>query len=235
MKRQRFIFVPAILLIASTLACSAVSNFLATPTPLPTSTPVPTLTPTASPFLLNETEFSSRSCFPSDGVSPSSDVERYSENGQFHMKVNTPSIIAWTVCEDKEFSDFVLEADVTKVDGPDNNAFGVIFRFNPDTNEFYNFSIGADGYYVLTMDGLNYKDPKFLVDWDTSSDIKQGAATNHIKLVVVGNKIEYYVNDTLLGEITDSSLSSGNIGFFASSFEEKGVHVSFDNVKVTEP
>lgn len=235
MKKQSAILIPAIVLMASMLACSTISNFLATPTPVPTSTPIPTATPTASPFLLNEADFDSGSCFQSDGVSPSSDVERFSQNGQFHMRINVPNIIAWTVCENKEFKDFILEADVTKIEGPDNNAFGLIFRFNPDTDEFYNFSIGADGYYVLTEDGLNYKDPKFLVDWDTSPVIKTSASTNHLKLIVIGNKIEYYVNDTLLGSINDSSLAAGDIGIFASTFDVKGVHVSFDNIKVSQP
>jgi hypothetical protein len=232
MKTSRAIVLPSIILMAAMLACSAVSTFLATPTPVPTSTPIPTPTPEPSAALLEETEFERSSCFEDGGTE---DVERFVEGGQFHMKINTPNIIAWTVCDNIPFSDFVLEVDATHVEGPDANAYGIIFRYDQGTDEFYNFSIGADGYYVLSLDGLNYTEPVFIVDWDTSPEINLGKTTNHLKVVVVGDTIEYYVNDQLIGEAQDATLASGDVGFFASSFDDGGVHVSFDNLKVSQP
>ncbi len=238
MKSNRAFLFVVILLALGTLACSAVSSFIATPTPVPTSTPLPTPTPLPSPTpvpsaaLFEETEFDRASCFPTNS---SDDVERYSENGEFHMVVKTPNIIAWSVCEGNPFDDFIFEADATTLEGPEDNAFGVVFRYNDSTDEFYNFSISADGYYVLTLDGYNYEQPQFLVDWNTSSAINTGNETNHIKVVVVGDKIEYYVNDQLLGEVTDPNLDTGNVGFFASSFDAGGVHIKFDNLTISKP
>ncbi len=232
MKNTRAILFPAIILTASMLACSALSNFVSTPTPMPTPTLLPSPTPIPDAALFEETEFDRASCFEAGGTE---DVERFVEGGQFHMKINSPNLIAWTVCDNKPFSDFVLEADATHVEGPDANAFGLIFRFNQSTDEFYNFSIGADGYYVLTLDGLNYTEPQFIIEWNTSPEITLGKETNHLKVVVVGDKIEYFVNDELVGEAFDATLVSGDVGFFVSSFDEGGVHVSFDNLKVSEP
>jgi len=87
----------------------------------------------------------------------------------------------------------------------------------------------------LTLDGLNKKEPQFIVDWATSPVIVTGKATNHLKVVVVGTRIEYFVNNQSFGEAVDSKLTTGDIGFFAGSFDEGGVHVSFDNVKITRP
>jgi len=231
MKNPRMILLPAIILMAGMLACSAISSLVSTSTPaLPTLIPSPTVDPDAP--LLEETEFGRSSCFEAGGTE---DVERFAEGGQFHMKINSPDIIAWTVCDNHPFSDFVLEADVTHVEGPDANAFGLIFRFNQSTDEFYNFSIGADGYYVLSLDGLNYTEPRFIVEWNTSPAITLGKETNHLKVVAIGDRIEYFVNDQLIGEAIDPSLVSGDVGFFVSSFDEGGVHVSFDNLKVSQP
>jgi hypothetical protein len=231
MKNPRMILLPAIILMAGMLACSAISGLVSTPTPaLPTQIPSPTADPDAP--LLEETEFDRSSCFEGGGTE---DVERFTEGGQFHMKINSPDIIAWTVCDNHPFSDFVLEADATHVEGPDANAFGLIFRFNQSTDEFYNFSIGADGYYVLSLDGLNYTEPKFIVEWNTSPAITLGKETNHLKVVAIGDRIEYYVNDQLVGEAIDPNLVSGDVGFFVSSFDEGGVHISFDNLKVSQP
>ena len=46
--RNKFVF-PAAGMIMVSLACSSISQILATPTPVPTNTPSPTITPTATP------------------------------------------------------------------------------------------------------------------------------------------------------------------------------------------
>jgi hypothetical protein len=239
-KNNKVFTISLIALTASTLACSAISNFVATPTPVPTVTPVstvtpvPTITPQPGLSLFEETEFLRGGCF---STATDEDVERFDENGEFHMQVHTPNLIAWTICdEDPLDGDFVLEADVTTVEGPDNNVAGLVFRFNEDTNEFYNFSIGADGYYVLTKDGLEYTEPVFLVEWNTSSVINQGKTTNHLKVEVIGDTFKYYINDTLVGEVSDSSLpAGGQVGIISGTFDDGNVHVSFDNLKVSKP
>jgi len=236
-KHENIVSISLVALALTTLACSAVSNFIATPTPLPTFTPIPTNTPIPTPVsesLIEETEFTRDGCFGGD--SSDEDVERFAEDGQFHMTVKTPNLLAWTICdEDPVEGDFVLEADITTVGGPDNNVAGLIFNYNDVSKEFYNFSIGADGYYVLTKDGLNYTEPTFLVEWDTSSAINTGKTTNHLKVEVIGSNFKYYINDTLIGEISDVSLGAGQIGFIAGTFDDGNVHVSFDNVKVSRP
>ena len=62
-------------------------------------------------------------------------------------------MLAWTECTQVEYSDFILEVDATQVSGPDNNTYGVIFRYGLDANEFYTFLISGDGFYVFTVDG----------------------------------------------------------------------------------
>src|SRR5689334_15820677 len=204
MKTNKIFIISLCALTVSTLACSAVSNFVASPTPAPTFTAVPTFTPvpTDAPEggigLFEETEFLRGGCF---STASDADIDRFAEDGQFHMQVHSPNLIAWTICdEDAPIGDFVLEADITTLEGPDNNVAGLIFRYNDDTDEFYSFSIGADGYYVLTKDGLNYTEPTYLVEWDTSSVIQQGKKTNHLKVEVIGDTFKYYINDTLIGE-----------------------------------
>lgn len=237
MKTNKTFAIALGVLTASMLACSAVSNFVATPTPtftpVPTRTPFPTSTPETGNAFFEETEFVRGGCF---STSSDDDIDRFAEDGQFHMQVHSPNIIAWTICdEEAPIGDFTLEADVTTLEGPDNNVAGLVFRFDDNSNEFYSFSIGADGYYVLTKDGLDYTEPTYLVEWDTSSVIQQGKKTNHLKLEVVGDTFKYYVNDTLIGEVTDSTLGSGEIGLIVGTFDEGNVHIAFDNIKVSQP
>jgi hypothetical protein len=226
----------SMLLLTTMFACSSLSTLEATPTPVPTSTPlpsptlIPTPSPTPYPILFEDGEFTN-SCV----VESTNDVERFVENGQFNMRVLTPLFVAWTKCTQVEYTDFIMEVDATQVSGPDNNTYGIIFRYGLDAKEFYAFLISGDGFYVFTVDGADRDEPELLVNWTESSAIKQGAQTNHIKVMAVGGNMKYYVNDQFLGEVQDSRFSTGIVGFFAGTLEEGGVQVSFDNLKISQP
>ncbi|MBI5952975.1 MAG: hypothetical protein HY865_15060 [Chloroflexi bacterium] len=208
----------SVLLLVTMLACSTISNLGAQPTPTPNK------------VIFEETEFSD-AC---QGES-TPEVERLSENGQFIMNVVSPSYIGWTECTGSEFSDLILEVDATQVSGPNNNAYGVILRYGLEADAFYTFIISGDGYYAFTVDGVNYTDPEFLVEWTESSAIRQGAQTNRLKVVAVGSSLKYYVNDQFLGEVQDSRFTTGTVGFFTGSVEEGNVRIAFDNLRVSEP
>ncbi len=237
MKRTRVI--PFSLLVLLTmLACSSISNFAATPTPAPTFTPVPTSTPLPSPspstapdsVLFEDSEFT-HSC----STKTTSDVERLAEDGQFKLNIITPNYVGWSECTKVEYSDVIVEADATQLAGPDNNSYGVLFRYGLDGDEFYVFAVSGSGSYFLGIDGAKHANPDIIVDWTESSAINKGQQLNHIKVVAVGGNIQYYVNDQLLGEAKDERLTTGTVGFFAGSTDEGGVQVSFDNLKISKP
>jgi hypothetical protein len=186
--------------------------------------------PTPYPVLFEDSEFTN-TC----NTDSTTDVERFVENGQFNIRILTPSYVAWTKCTQVEYADFVMDVDATQVSGPDNNIYGVIFRYGLDAKEFYTFLISGDGFYVFTVDGVDREEPEILVDWIESSAINKGAQTNRIKVIAVGGNMKYYVNDQLLGEVQDTRFTTGTVGFFTGSLEEGGVQVSFDNLKISRP
>jgi hypothetical protein len=225
----------SVLILVAVQACSPQPTVVTTtPTPKPTSTlsssPTPLPSPTPSIILFTDSEFTN-SC----ALDSTKDVERFVENGQFHMRVLTPLFVAWTKCTQVEFSDFILDVDATQISGPDNNSYGVIFRYGLDAKEFYTFLISGDGFYVFTVDGADRDEPELLVDWTELPAINKGAQTNHIKVIAVGENMKYYVNDQILGEVQDARFGTGVVGFFAGSLDEGGVQVSFDNLVISQP
>jgi hypothetical protein len=206
----------SVLLIVTMLACTTITNIASQPTP--------------STVIFEESEFVDACSTESTG-----DVERLVENGQFVMRVITSSYVGWTECTETEYTDFIMEVDATQVSGPDNNAYGIILRYGLESDEFYSFMISGDGYYAYAVDGANHSDPEFLTEWAESSAIKQGAQTNHLKVVAVGPSMKYYVNDQLLGEVQDSRFSKGTVGFIAGTVGEGNLRVSFDNLKLLKP
>lgn len=215
MKTPKPIFF-SILLLVTMLACSTITNLASQPTP--------------SNVLFEDSEFVN-SC----NTESTSDVDRFVDNGQFMMRVITPSYVGWTECTESEYADFIMEVDATQMSGPDNNAYGVIMRYGLESDEFYAFLISGDGYYAFTVDGANHEEPIFLADWVESAVIKQGAQTNRLKVAAVGSNMKYYVNDQLLGEVQDSRFTTGTIGFFVGTIDEGNVQVAFDNFRISEP
>lgn len=208
----------SILLLVTMLACSTITKFTSQAQPTP------------SVVLFEEKEFAD-AC----NSESTSDVERFAQNGQFVMHVVTSSYIGWTECTSDEYTDFVVEADATKLSGPDNNAYGIILRYGLQSDEFYAFLISADGYHAFTVDGVKHTDPEFLTEWTESSAINKGGKTNHLKVVAVGSSMKYYVNDQLLGEVQDARFGKGTVGFFAGTVDEGDLQIAFDNLRVSEP
>lgn len=240
MKKLQTVFF-ALFGLLSTLACAAAANLIATPTPIPTVTPLPTATPlpTMTPVPVSEPQssvlFEDTEFIHSCNTESTTEVERFVENGAFHMRVNPSSYVGWAECTQVEFADFVMEADASQLGGPDNNAYGLIFRYGLDSSDFYVFAVSGDGYYALYLDGVEREAPQMIVEWTENAAVRQGNTGNHLKVSAVGSNITFYVNDQLLGEVQDTSLTTGTVGFYVGSVDDGDVHILFDNLLVTSP
>lgn len=129
-----------------------------------------------------------------------------------------------------------VEVDATKVGGPDDNAFGVQCRYQ-DVDNFYFFYISSDGYVGI---GINNAGTKSIIsnpDGNLVSDanIRQGAATNHIRVDCIGSSLTMYVNGVQIASATDSTFSGGDIGLMARSYSVGGTDILFTNFFVYKP
>lgn len=166
-----------------------------------------------------------------------SDTEQYRiayQDGALHFLIDVPDQAAWSV-PGKPFADFTLDVDAAQIDGPDNNHYGVIVRY-ADENNFYRLDISGDGYYSIHR----YKDGAWVIpppiNWPTSPApaIRQGATTNHLRVIAEGPRITLVVNGTPVAEIGDADILAGDVGLTAGTFpDETGVHIAFDNFAVT--
>ena len=117
------------------------------------------------------------------------------------------------------------------MEGPLDNNLGLLVRYQDDDDSFYWFQISSDGYF--SVDLREADDWVSLVGWQASEAIEQGLnATNRLRLVCQGNEFAFYVNDSLLTMLVDDAYAAGNIGLAAGAFDEPGVVIHFDNLKV---
>ncbi len=225
MKNSALLVLPVLL--AASLACALVSN-------------LPALGGSGSDLPANV-------LFKDDFSDSSSGWDRYHDadgltdydNGAYRIRVNKTQYTYWANPGQESLpGDVRLDVDVTKAGGPDTNDFGVICRYREGENtaDFYQFVVSSDGYagivIVMANKQIVLSKDELLQPYDV---IRQGSATNHITAECIGSTLSLYVNGTLVESVVDPTLTSGDVGLIAGSYEEGGVDILFDNFVVTAP
>ena len=153
-------------------------------------------------------------------------------NNKYHIEITTNNLVVWGLAN-RAAGDFEVEVEATKEDGGNPNTYGLIFR-HVDHDNYYRFDISSDGFFLLSkfQEGAWHT----LVDWSSSSAINQGQTTlNVLKVSANGPEIAIFANSEELARVTDTAFAQGNFGFFASTFEDPHIWVSFDNFKLWAP
>jgi hypothetical protein len=152
-------------------------------------------------------------------------------DGVLSIHVHSPNHVAWAYVE-RTFTDFRLRVEATPVGGPLDNEYGVLIRMR-ENEQFYAFSISADGYArVARYNVPNLEQTILGSDWTLTPAVQQGQATNVLTIEARGPQFKFWVNDELVAEVEDDTLSKGGLGLYAGAFSEPGVHVHFDNLRV---
>ena len=153
--------------------------------------------------------------------------------GTYEVGATYTSSPMWGVAGQK-FSDVSVTVEATQYDAPSNsnNDFGIILREQGNADG-YHFLISGDGYYAIYLLEDGYFTP--LVDFTTSSVIKQGDTTNTITAIANGTELTLIVNGETVASTTDSTFSSGDIGLAATTYEEEQTVIRFDNLVAVAP
>ncbi len=153
-------------------------------------------------------------------------------NNRYQIEVTASNLVAWGLAN-RDVADFEIEVEARLEDGAESNSYGILFRFQ-DRDNFYRFDISGDGFFLFSK----FVDGEWitLVDWTESQYINAGAgAANSLKVSVFGSEIALWVNGQPLISMADDSFTHGNFGFFAGTFSEPYVWVSYDNLKLWVP
>lgn len=163
-------------------------------------------------------------------------VSEVIENGVLRIETNQPGLIGWTLAG-QEVDDVIITTRAYQVEGPDDNAFGIICRYqNPDN--YYVFLISSDGHYAIGKfrsgsDGIEYLTGEGL--YTPSDVINTGQATNDIQASCVGNQLSLSVNGVLVDSVTDPTFVIGDIGLGASTFQPGTAIIEFENFRAFAP
>jgi hypothetical protein len=152
------------------------------------------------------------------------------------LTTSQPGQIWWTNPE-RSFADAIITARVRQVSGPDDNAYGIICRYQSPENH-YIFLISGDGYYAIGKYQTGLPQIQYLTgegQYQFSEAIRQGVAMNEIRAGCVGNQLTLHVNGLQLASVADPTFVIGDIGLAAGTFQPGTLVVEFDEVRVLAP
>ncbi len=210
--------------LAYKLRPAAVAEVTATAEPLPGGSYQPPERPAQRGRLLLEDDFSQ----PRWEVYADDEHQKGYEEGRYFINVGIQDYSFWSLAG-KTAQDFVLEIETFQQSGPDNNDYGIILRHQDDAN-FYIFEISGDGYYTFVK--LVDNELLDIIPWQQSDMINQGNDHNLIRVEAAGSNFTFYINGELVDAAIDSDFKEGDIGLLAGTYEEAGLQVAFDNLKV---
>ena len=157
-------------------------------------------------------------------------------DGALQLSTSQQGQVWWTN-PGRQFDDVIITVQARQMSGPDNNAYGVICRYQNKDN-FYIFLVSGDGFYAIGKyqsgnEVMQYLtgDGKFVA----SDVINQGVAMNQIRASCIGDQLSLAVNGLPLASVTDPTFVVGDMGLAGSTFEAGTAVITFDNVQVLAP
>jgi hypothetical protein len=163
-------------------------------------------------------------------------VSEVIENDVLRIETNQPGLIGWTLAG-QDVDDVVISTRANHVEGPEDNAFGIICRYqNPDN--YYVFLISSDGYYAIGKfqsgsEGVEYLTGDGL--YTPSEMINTGQAANDIQASCIGNQLSLSINGVPVDSVTDPTFVIGDIGLGANTFQPGTAVIEFDHFRAFAP
>jgi len=153
------------------------------------------------------------------------------DSGGYRFLIRQPKLNYWST-PGKVFGDVRVEADVTRLNGPEENRAGLICRYQ--NGDYYFFIISTDGFYGV---GKFIGGQAILLGQESMlpSEIVMTENMNHLRADCVGNTLTFYVNFTQVAAVQDADFPTGDVGILGGAFNEPDVDVLFQNFVVIQP
>ena len=149
--------------------------------------------------------------------------------GAFHVKDTQPNYYIWCISKATTLSNFALQTDMTIVSG---DTGGVMFRIDSTVAQYYRFEIGQDGTYSLHLSTSATGTEQLLLSGSSSAITTGIGQKNTLAVLASGGSLSFFVNKQFVANKSDTTLTSGNIGFIADSKANAPTDVSFNNVQI---
>ncbi len=241
------------LVIFSGYACTAAPTAIITPT----GTPSPVATATITPTIIWFPATATHTPFPTPVITPTADLRP--KTGQVLLEDDFSDPDAWSLArtdvgsvalgkseltiaigetnaylysirDEPKFTDFYMEITAETSLCKELDEYGVLFRVQ-SSGDYYRFALSCNG--QARVDRLINGQASSPQPWILSGAVPPGApATSRLGISAVGDQFDFFVNGEYQFSVRDPLLSSGSLGVFARSTNNKAVTVNFSELIV---
>jgi hypothetical protein len=154
-------------------------------------------------------------------------------DGAYVFEVLQNDVSRWAAAG-QNFGDAIYELEATHLDGPLDNGYGLLFRANPETGDFYLFKISGDGYVWIGRYREGAEETTLIGDhWFESAAVQQGLnVANRLTVRAEAGNLIFRVNGQEVGRVTDNTFAAGDVGLLVQTLGGAPVTVRFDNLSV---
>jgi hypothetical protein len=154
------------------------------------------------------------------------------QQGRYLFQIDVPGWYVWTT-GGRTYEDVTLGV-MTRSSGQTDNHYGLLCRYNDE--QFYYFAISGDAYYAIyRMDEDGDLVPLTGRAMLKSPAVRSDGSDNRLVATCEGAELTLYVNGELVAQVTDETLTQGDIGMAAGSVGQGGTSVWFDDLEVQRP
>lgn len=187
------------------------------------------------PGVLFKDEFDrDRYCWSDEGTHLFGDYRAEVTEGRFRMtmRAKQPAVL-WHTIPGADYKDVVVSVDAAPAPQSEPPlGYGLIFRASPK-GDYYLFQIlpgEAFAVYLVTHDSDQWQELVVPTDIPINRN-----AMNQLKVKAIGSSLSFWINDTQVAAIEDTTLSSGAAGVLIEVDEGVDNTVDFDNLIVRQP
>jgi len=149
------------------------------------------------------------------------------KNDAYQITINVPNSDVF-ITYPRIYINSVVQADINKVSGSNDNNYGLICRFEDERN-FYAGQVSSDGYAgILKVRNGEYQ----LIGIEEMipvAAILGGEAVNEVRLECIQDTLTLYVNGEIADTQTDETFISGEVGMIAGTISGYDGVFQFDN------
>ncbi|MCP3923558.1 MAG: hypothetical protein GY714_13345 [Desulfobacterales bacterium] len=128
----------------------------------------------------------------------------------FSHNKNNSSWLTWIKIKVDQTKDFLIESEMVKSKGINNNGFGIVFGLKDARNCFF-YQISGNGHYRLYK---SYQGNYFqIIPWSKSPFINKNNKKNKLSLKKVKDDLNLYINGNFINKIKYEKFMGNGFGF----------------------
>ncbi|MBN1877921.1 MAG: protein kinase [Anaerolineae bacterium] len=158
-------------------------------------------------------------------------VKRTIANGTYRWEITAfQSVGRWCMPEMGIVSDFYLTVEAHQVSGPEDAAYGLVFRHSE--GNYYLFSVRGDRHFRFSLWAGYTWIP--IIDWTETFAIQVGEV-NRLTVIGEGDHFTFYINEQQVADVNNDQLTRGECGLSVLLATPGDAVFEFDNFELREP